>query len=43
MELDREFELEIYYGQMVSSSLGILVDKQMYSRRNESFGKIYQF
>ena len=33
----------IYYGQMVSSSLSISVDKQMYSRRNEAFGKIYKF
>jgi len=43
MWLDREFQLEIYYGQMASSWLWILVDKQMYSRRNESICKIYKF
>jgi len=43
MQLDREFQLEIYYWRMVSSCLWISVDKQMYSRRNESFGKAYSF
>jgi len=33
----------IYHGLMVSSSLSILVEKQMYSRRNEAFGKIHKF
>ena len=33
----------IYYGRMVSSSLSILGDKQIYSRRNEAFGKIHKF
>jgi hypothetical protein len=43
MYLVREFYLEIYYGKMVSSSLWISVDQQMYSRRNEAFGKIHKF
>jgi len=43
MYLDREFELEIYYALMVSSSLWIPVDKQMYSWRNVAFGKIHKF
>ena len=30
----------IYYGHMVSSSLSISVDNQMYSKCNEAFGKI---
>ena len=29
--------------EMVSGSLRILVDKHMYSRRNEAFGKIHRF
>jgi len=33
----------IYYGQMVSSSLSISVDKKMYSRHNKAFGKIHKF
>ena len=43
MYLDQEFYLEIYHERMVSSSLWISVDKQMYSRRNEAFGKIHRF
>jgi len=43
MYLDQEFYVEIYYSGMVSSSLWISVDNQMYSRRNKAFGKIYQF
>jgi len=38
-----EFELVIYQWRMVSSSLSISVDKQMYSRHDEAFGKIYNF
>ena len=41
--LELEFELVIYRGQMVRSSLSISVDKQMYSRRTEAFGKKYKF
>jgi len=37
------FQLEIYYGQMVSSCVGLPVDKLMYSRGNEAFDKIYKF
>jgi len=40
MYLVRVCGIEIYYGRMVSSSLWISVDKQMYRRRNEAFGKI---
>jgi len=40
MYLHREFLLDIYHGWMVSSSLWIPVDRQMYSRRNEPFDKI---
>jgi len=40
--LDQEFNLEIYYGRMVSSHLWILVDEQVYSRRNEWFSRIYK-
>ena len=43
MYLELEFWLVIYYGRMVSSSLSISVDKQMYSRRNEDFGMIHIF
>jgi len=43
MYLDRDCLLEIYYGRMASSSLWILVDKQMYSRRNEPCDKIHKF
>jgi len=43
MYLDRDVQLEIYYGQMVSSSLWISVDKHMYTRCNESFGMICKF
>jgi hypothetical protein len=37
-----EFLLEIYYGQLVSSTLWISVDQQMYSRRNEAVGMIHK-
>jgi len=43
MYLDWEFQLDIYYGRMVSSSLWISVDKQMCSRCNEYVCTIYQF
>ena len=43
MYLNQEFMLVICYGRMVSSSLSISVDKQMYSRCNEVFGKINKF
>jgi len=43
MWLEREFRLEIWYGRMVRSSLRILVDKEMYSRRIESFGEKHHF
>jgi len=43
MYLELEFQLVRYYGRMVSSSFSILVDKQMYCRRNEAFGKIHKF
>jgi len=42
MLLDREFHLEIYYRRMVSSCMEILIDKQKYSRQNESFSIIYK-
>jgi hypothetical protein len=35
-----EIYLEIYFRRMVSSSLWISVDKQMYCRRNKAFSKI---
>jgi hypothetical protein len=40
---DGVFQLKIYYGRMVNRSLQISVDKQMYSRRNDAFGKIHKF
>jgi len=43
MYLNWECQLEIYYGRMVRSSLWILVDKQMFGRRNEAFDKIHRF
>jgi len=43
MYLDWVCQLEIYSGWMVSSSLRISVDKQIYSRCNECFAKIYKF
>jgi len=43
MYLELEFDLVIYYGRMVSSSLSISVDQQMYSRRNKAVGKIHRF
>ena len=33
----------IYYGPMVSSSLSISVDKQMYCRRNETLARYINF
>jgi hypothetical protein len=43
MYLDRVFKLEISYGQMIGSTLGISVDNQMYSRRNKPFGMLHKF
>jgi len=43
MYLELEFWLVIYYGRMMSSSLSISVDKQIYSSGNEAFRKIYKF
>jgi len=38
-----EIQLEIYYVLTTISSLWISVDRQMYRRRNEAFGKIHRF
>jgi len=43
MYIDQEFQLQLYNGQMLSSSLWISSDKQMNSRRIESFRKIWKF
>jgi hypothetical protein len=41
MYLVREVEVEIYYGEMVSSCLWISIHKQMYSGPKEALGKIH--
>jgi len=43
MNLDREFQIEIYYDRIVSSNLSISDDNEMYSRCNEAFAKIDKF
>jgi len=40
---DREFDLEKYYGAIVSSRISIWIDKQMYRGQNQLFIKISKF
>jgi hypothetical protein len=42
MYLDQEFHLKIDYRQMLSSSMRISVNKQMYRRPNEAFGNTHK-
>jgi len=43
MQFDRESDLEIYYGRILSSCVRKVVDKRRNTGQYEQFGKMYNF